>query len=206
MRITTQAKAKTRVRILNAAARLFTDQGLSSTSTRELARSSGIAAGTLFNYFSSKEALALELISEALERGIAGYEERRRGDESLEEDLFAHIAAGLRELEPYRSFVGEVIETALSPFSQGSALGGGERARLRHLEAVRAILGAHDLETPDFVAVHLYWTLYLGILAFWAADDSPREQDTLAVLDQSVRLFVSTIERTSKGTSDGNAR
>jgi hypothetical protein len=32
--------------------------------------------------------------------------------------------------------------------------------------------------------------LYIGVLAFWAADKSPKQEDTLALLDQSLAMFV----------------
>ena len=41
------------------------------------------------------------------------------------------------------------------------------------------------------MAMHLYWTLYLGVLAFWSRDESPNQEETLVILDQSLRLFVS---------------
>ncbi len=40
---------------------------------------------------------------------------------------------------------------------------------------------------------HLYWTLYVGVLSFSAHDPSPNQEDTLAVLDQSLRAFVSIL-------------
>jgi hypothetical protein len=39
------------------------------------------------------------------------------------------------------------------------------------------------------VAVQVYWSLYTGVLAFWSADTSPRQEDTLALLDQSLNMF-----------------
>jgi hypothetical protein len=32
--------------------------------------------------------------------------------------------------------------------------------------------------------------LYTGVLAFWAGDKSPKQEDTLALLDQSLTMFV----------------
>jgi hypothetical protein len=40
------------------------------------------------------------------------------------------------------------------------------------------------------VAVQLYWTLYVGVLSFWSADKSPKQEDSLALLDQSLDMFV----------------
>jgi AcrR family transcriptional regulator len=194
MRITPQAKEETRLRIVAAARELFGERGFEGTSTRDLARAAGIAAGTLFNYFSSKESLAMTLAVEALERGTTGFLERRRGQESLEEDLFAHVASGLRELAPYRHFIGEVFETAMSPFGRSAVAEQGEQVRLAHLETVSELLREHGLEEgQSHVSIHLYWTLYLGVLGHWSKDESPNQEDTLVVLDRSLRLYVASV-------------
>ncbi|MFT5051185.1 MAG: AcrR family transcriptional regulator [Chlamydiales bacterium] len=196
MRVTAKAKRETQQRIIAAAQQLFASRGYGETSTRDLAQAAGIATGTLFNYFPTKEALAMSLIVAGLARGDEGYCERRHEAEDLCEDLFAHIAAGLRELQPYRLFIGEVIETALSPFGRASVTQQGEGVRVRHLERVAGILDQHGLrQTLGFVSIHLYWTLYLGVLAFWSKDDSPTQADTLVVLDESLQLYVASIER-----------
>jgi len=192
MRITARAKAETRDRILSVAGRLFRERGFAATSTRDLAREAGIAAGTLFNYFPSKEALGAAILAEGLARGEETFLAEQRGDESLEELLFAHIAAGLRALQDCRGFAGEVLEAALGLFQTSGP--DTDELRLRHLAIVNELLlrdGEHP--EPGVVTLHLYWSLYLGVLAFWARDDSPRQEDTLAVLDESMKLFVSSL-------------
>jgi len=51
-----------REQILNAALKLFASKGVQSTSTAEIAREAGIAAGTLFLYFQTKLDLINELV------------------------------------------------------------------------------------------------------------------------------------------------
>jgi len=46
---------------------------------------------------------------------------------------------------------------------------------------------------PSPVAWNLYWTLYTGVLAFWACDPSPHQEGTLAVMDQYLRAFVGSL-------------
>ena len=43
------------------------------------------------------------------------------------------------------------------------------------------------------MTMHLYWTLYLGVLTFWSSDNSPNQEDSLAVLDHSLKAFVATL-------------
>jgi AcrR family transcriptional regulator len=199
MRITAGEKEKTRARILAGAERLFREQGFDSTSTRDLAREARIAAGTLFNYFPTKEALALTLLGDALDRARETWLEHRRAGASLDDDLFGHIAAGLRELASYRRFLAEVLETALSPFRNATDEGASnlrEDVRVRHLETVAEVLeGAGHGQVTDAGTMHLYWTLYFGVLAFYAGDESPNQEDTLAFLDQALHAFVASLGR-----------
>ena len=51
---------------------------------------------------------------------------------------------------------------------------------------------------PSFVTLHLYWALFAGVLAFWLDDPSPHQEDTLAVLDGALKMFVRSLpEETS---------
>ncbi|ELR64082.1 Transcriptional regulator, TetR family [Photobacterium marinum] len=50
-------------RILDSALELFVNQGIQSTSTASIANLAGVATGTLFHHFSSKQALVLSLYS-----------------------------------------------------------------------------------------------------------------------------------------------
>jgi len=199
LRITLEAKQRTRERILETAERLFRKQGFETATTRELAQAAGIASGTLFNYFASKEAIALELVLAALERAVAACERRASGLRNLEEDLYALIAAGLRELRPLRSLVPAVIETCLGAARCSSGGNeGAEALRLRQLEAAGRLAQHHGVgEAFSALAQELYWTLYTGVLAYWSRDESPRQEDTLAYLDAALKMFVEWLTRSS---------
>jgi len=200
MRISAGMKAKTHARIVEVARNLFQDKGFDVTTTRDIAAAAKIATGTLFNYFSSKEALGMAIVAESLRAGHDDYEARRRGLESLDEDLFLLIACCLRCIEPCRNYVAPVIEAAMSPFAQSRLCPEADEFRAQHMERVADCLSRHDFAMDSsFVAMHLYWTLYLGVLGFWSRDESPQQEDTLALLDQSMRLFVASL-------SDNHAR
>jgi hypothetical protein len=70
---------------------------------------------------------------------------------------------------------------------------------------VEQILVGHGMATPSVVAMQLYWTLYLGVFAHWATDDSPKQEDTLALLDQSLKLFVAALPRRGAGTHENQS-
>jgi AcrR family transcriptional regulator len=202
MRITAEAKSATRQRILQAAVNLFVSEGWQHATTRGIAVAAGIATGTLFNYFPSKEAIAAALMAEALERGCDEFQAGCSGENSLEADLFSLIWSGLRNLRPLRKCLGPASDTIFSPLSRHSPDSPGDAIRVDHLELVERVLTSHGFPAPrPAVTTQLYWTLYLGVFAYWAADDSPGQEDTLALLDQSLRLFVDSLSYQGRETN-----
>ena len=189
MRITAEAKARTRERIDEAALGLFgSEAGFEGTTTRDIAAQAGIAAGTLFNYFPSKEALAAEIVEQAAEVGERDFATDSEPDD-LAEALFAHVMAVLRRLEPHRRWLPAVLERCAAP-AAGPASGPDATVFGRtHMDVVSRLLAAHAGRPPTTVTLNLYWTLYIGVLAFWSRDESDGQQQTLALLDQSVRMF-----------------
>ena len=51
----------TRTKILQAALQLFARRGYDGTTTKDLAKSAGVAEGTLFRYFANKKAILIEV-------------------------------------------------------------------------------------------------------------------------------------------------
>ncbi len=140
MRITAEQKATTRQRILDVAAKLFRSRGYDATTTRDIAAAAKIAAGTLFNYFPTKEAIVSSLVDAALVRAD-GVPKAITAD-SLEEELFACIAAELRQLKPHRKYISALLESSLSPLVALDYEGTGEALRTRHLEMVDGMAAA----------------------------------------------------------------
>ncbi|MHC5212127.1 MAG: TetR/AcrR family transcriptional regulator [Planctomycetota bacterium] len=204
MRITAEKKRATRARILEVAADLLGAGTLADVTTRDVAERTGIAHGTLFNYFPTKEALALCLCGDQLERAATVADARTAATASLEEDLFAHAAEGLSRLAPYRGWAGELFGATFRPGIDGLGTGDGTPGaeaspdpyalKARQLDGVRARIARwRGPGAANDLTLHLYWSLYLGVLAWWAADDSPHQEDTLAVLDQALAMFVASL-------------
>src|SRR5215213_8127917 len=103
MRITAAVKDETRKRILKVSQKQFAQHGFEQTTTRDIASEANIAAGTLFNYFPTKESIVESLVNDGCIRAAERFaaEDERNGPNdtaTLEEELFAHVAAILREL------------------------------------------------------------------------------------------------------------
>jgi AcrR family transcriptional regulator len=196
MRVTAQVQAATRQRILEVAQGLFASQGFDATTTRDIAKAAGIATGTMFNYFSSKEAVVGSLAAEALADLRLDFKGSDREGLSFEEELFAFVAAGLRKLNPLRKHLPVVLSTALNPTCNDDD-DNFCRLRVSHLETVAQLGHKHGLKELPTMALQIYWSLYAGLLLFWANDTSPRQEDTLALLDHSLEMFVSWLTDSS---------
>ncbi len=201
-RVTADEKTATRERIVAAACKLFRQKGFEQATTREIARRAGIASGTLFNYFPTKEALVTALVAEDFGRAASDFARRRRAGADLEEDLFLHVSTTLRRLKPHRKYLAPVLETSLSPLTSGGLGDAGGAIRVNHLEAVVRIMADHGCPPPSQLGLQLYWTLVTGLLAFWVADASPRQEDTLAMLDQSISMFVGWLPTDGGGAGE----
>jgi AcrR family transcriptional regulator len=190
MRVTAETKAATRQRIIDTARQLFAAKGFEASTTRDIADFAGIASGTLFNYFATKEAILGSLAADALALAQRDFRETGVPTESFEQDLFAFVAAGLRKLKPLRKHLPMLLETSLSPLASDGDLS----LRTEHLAAVAELAKRHGLGELNPLALQLYWTLYTGLLMFWARDKSSKQEDTLALLDESLAMFVGWLE------------
>jgi len=199
MRVTAETKNATRKQILKVAQKQFAQHGFEATTTREIALAANIGVGTLFNYFATKESIVECLIRDACAQSANENAGGNRDEPlSLEEELFAHVAGILRKLKPYRKYLPAVLETTLSPLAENKANQDQSSLRASHLETVSQIAAQHaHYEQLSPVALQLYWTLYTGVLAFWAQDRSPRQEDTLALLDESLAMFVGWLTTTN---------
>jgi AcrR family transcriptional regulator len=98
----TQARAKVTVdAILRASAHILTTEGLAGFSTNAVARKAGVSIGSLYQYFSSKEALVAALAAQHAEEGQALLLEMvaklaLEGPASLEAQVRQYIGAMVR--------------------------------------------------------------------------------------------------------------
>jgi AcrR family transcriptional regulator len=194
-------KEKTRKAILRAALELFAERGFYRTTTKAIAREAGIAEGTLFNYFETKEDLALYFFEEELTGIIDWYEGDRRIQRApLPEKLFAIIHRFLDGLEPYEEFIGAVYLRALTPASKlGPWSLPSQERNLRYLKFIREILAEAEAneEIPrvgDFGA-QVFGLFHLAIMTYWLRDHSRGKEQTLALLDRVLKLSSHFLKR-----------
>lgn len=116
-----QAKEATRLRILDAAHDAFIRDGFLGLSTAEVARTAGVAHGTVFFHFESKEALLLTMLRQELGEITERMYERLHGSDTLAELLDTYLDE-LEAREPFFAMLAR--ETPLyAPELRRSAMG-----------------------------------------------------------------------------------
>src|SRR4051812_37717095 len=102
-----RTKEATKKRIVAAALGLFQSRGFDRTTTKQIAQKARIAEGTVFNYFPTKEDIALHFFEEEVEHAIDAVKANKAlRKRPLDEKLFALVQYQLDYLAPYESFIG----------------------------------------------------------------------------------------------------
>ena len=196
-----QKKESTRQAILRAALALFAQKGFYRTTTKAISQKAKIAEGTLFNYFETKEDLALYFLEQELGGVIEWYErDKRVRTASLPEKLFSIIHHFLERLEPYEEFIGAVYLRALQPSSKLSPLSlPSQEHNLRYLRFIRDILGEAEREgeIPKVgdLGAYAFALFHLAMITYWLQDRSPGKEETLAMLDRCLKMATHLLKK-----------
>jgi AcrR family transcriptional regulator len=196
-----QNKEAIRKRIVTAALSLFQTKGFDATTTRAIARKAGIAEGTVFNYFKSKEDIALHFFEQEVDQAIAAVRENPRLRKApLEEKLFTLVHSQLEFLAPHQRFIGAAFIHALRPASPlGIFSHRAQELRHRYVGFVQELFEESipkQQQSPlTWLGPDVFWIFYLGALLYWLHDSSPGKQHTLAFLDRSLSIGVSMLKQ-----------
>jgi AcrR family transcriptional regulator len=196
-----QNKEAIRKRIVTAALSLFQTKGFDATTTKAIARKAGIAEGTVFNYFKTKEDIALHFFEQEVDQAIASVRDNPRLRKApLEEKLFALVHSQLEFLAPYEKFIGAAFIHALKPASPlGIFSHRAQELRHRYVAFVQELFEEslpNQRHNPlTWLAPDVFWFYYLGALLYWLHDSSPGKQNTLAFLDRSLSIGISVLKQ-----------
>lgn len=101
-----------RARILNSAVRVFAENGFYATRVADVAKAAGVADGTIYLYFDSKEELLISLFEDRVEKLLAYMRDELPSHKDAKEKLRAVIQLQLGLLEGERDLA-EVITVIL---------------------------------------------------------------------------------------------
>jgi len=195
-----QNREAVRKRIVNAALSLFQEKGFDATTTMAIARRARIAEGTVFNYFETKEDIALYFFELEVDHAIAMLRKNAKLRRApLEEKLFALIQSQLEFLEPHQRFIGAAFIHALRPASKLGLSSQALALRNRYVTFVAELIQESMPRSSGglftWLGPPVFWIYYLGILLYWLNDNSEGKQNTLALLDRSLKVGVMLLRK-----------
>jgi AcrR family transcriptional regulator len=167
---------QTRTAIIEAALRLFGENGYEATTMRAIAREAGVATGNAYYYYASKE----ELIREYFARHQAEHAAACRQVLATETGLERRIAGVLRALvdvlAPCRGFAAKLYWQAAEPAAIGlyAEVISGARGRLPASGRGRL---------PE-----LLWLYSTVIVQYWTHDTSPGCVQTYRLIDSTAPI------------------
>lgn len=104
-----------RTQIIAAAMRLFAHKGYHATSMQEIAESSGLAKGSLYNYFKSKEEIAISIFKQHYELLFGKIAQIMRDDTlSAKEKFVKQLTVQIEEVYRHKEFIQmQIMEQAV---------------------------------------------------------------------------------------------
>jgi AcrR family transcriptional regulator len=178
----------TRERLLQAARHLFTTEGYSATTMRDVAAEAGCATGLAYRYFTRREELALAIYTEL----ALDFEARSAQlPDGTVAERFAHVMqVRLEQLRPHRAMLRALLPVALDA-SSGLGVFSANATPVR--ERVAAVF-ARVTDTGKGVDARLTRVLYLAhhaLLLVWlleARADDAASRAALALCVDALRL------------------
>ena len=175
--------------ILGAAARVFVKEGYARATTNRIAKAAGVSVGSLYQYFPSKDAIAVELLRRYREGliDLVGKRLLEMNVTTFEEVVHALLSALLRAEGINPALHRVLIEQVLRTSARREILGFEERLEGVLADALRAAkdsVHVADYELSAFVLVRVVLSVVHA-----AVVDHPR-YNTPALVSELTRLVV----------------
>ncbi|MGH2542168.1 MAG: TetR family transcriptional regulator [Ardenticatenaceae bacterium] len=189
---------QTRTLILETALALFQEGGYEQTTMRAIAEAAGVAVGSAYYYFRSKEHLIQAFYHRMHEEHLAAARPVLEQERALEARLRGVMQARLTTIEPYHRFSGVLFKSAadpqspLNPFSPASG-----PVRDEAIALFAEVLEGATEQVPDDLATELptlLWAYHMGIILFWIHDESSGRSRTWRLAEHTVELVARLIK------------
>jgi AcrR family transcriptional regulator len=178
--------------ILGAAARVFVKEGYAGATTNRIARAAGVSVGSLYQYFPSKDAIAVELLRRYREGLIelVGTRLSAMSHATFESVVHTLLTALLRAEGINPALHRVLIEQVLRTNARSEILGFEERLERLLADALRAAaLDLPDYEIAAFVLVRVVLAIVHAAVVDRPSYNVPQ------LTDELTRLIVRYVSR-----------
>ncbi len=181
--------SSTRQRIINSAKELFVRQGITQTTTRQIAEAAGVNEVTVFRHFGTKQGLLLAVFADlGVFEGVGELQIRRAQDQDQQGELVSYVQRCFRALadnpELVRSVVGEA--GLYSEEHRGALQRGFLQAQHQLADYLLEILGPHGDRQQLAQAAAVLHVLILGLAVLEVTAGLPEEAEILECSDQDL--------------------
>jgi len=199
--VVTAKAEETRERIVDAALKLFRQQGFDATTMRDIAAAAGVATGAAYYYFRSKEELVMAFyVRTAEEAGVLLPPALQRSSD-LRKRLRTVIDLKLSQFVDHRRLLIALVRIGIDPSHPLSPFGKETQPmREESIDSFRlALQGSNVRISKDLQSdlPGLLWLYFMGVILFWIFDDSPKQRRTRILLDGTLDLIVRLIRLSS---------
>lgn len=199
-----QATAKaeeTRERIVDAALKLFREQGFDQTTMRDIAAEANVATGAAYYYFRSKEELVMAFYVRTVEEARTLLPPAMARSNDLSKRLRAIVDFKLGQFADHRRLLIGLARIGIDPDHPLSPFGDETRSmREEGIGEFEAALRGSNVRVPKDLQgdlPRLLWLYQMGIILFWIFDNSPKQARTRTLLDGTLDLIVRLIRLSS---------
>lgn len=169
---------------------LFKERGFDQTTMRDVSQAAGMALGTAYYHFPSKEAIIAEYYQTVQYQHHAYVVEHLPGVKSLQDRLRLVFRSKIDILQADRKLIGVIFRYTGDPLHPLSLLGEGTRdLQQQTAETIGLALKGERFsrEVAELLPMAL-WSLHMGTLLYLLYDTSERQTRTYALVDQSLAL------------------
>ena len=182
-----RSRAETRRRLIEAGTECFASHGLHGTTSTQIARAAGVAAGTFYLHFADKQALFRAIAFDTLARlrdRMASAADAAGGDvqRQLRARMETLVAFAAEQRDLVRIVFGRGHEAGALAAEMADALFPGVETRLRD----RIAEGLADPGLHAAVAAQSLLAMWTRVVAWWVEDPSRASRD--AVVETLVRM------------------
>lgn len=184
-------------RLLEISLREFIKNGFDKTSMRDLARAAGLSPGAFYYHFESKEAVIQVFYEQSFAAFAQAVADISRAGKSFSQRMQSVLEARLETFAESRDLLIVLSRAAVDPRSALSPFGEEQREiREATIQLMRELMATSDLKCDKRLLPYLpdlLWMYMMGIIFFWAFDESPKQKNTRHLIEkltpQLVRLI-----------------
>ncbi len=184
---------KMRRTILAAALRMFKEKGYEATTMRDIAKAAGLAVGSTYYYFVSKEAMVLSYYEDLQKESELECQKICEQNKDFETRVRLFLNHKIDQLKNSGNFLKVLVQAAGNPDSVISPFGSStEQVRKQAIKVFTELMqDVRVVISQEFLPLlpNILWSYQMGIILFWIYDNSQEYQKTSFFMNKTLSLI-----------------